>query len=460
MSLQQLLAAQTQYPCLSDISFNSLTTFLRMACLARPLIEFQVEDRRRPPDFLHCGLLELLAATVYEQNLDLVQTCWAAFKEIIWNHPEVQPTEEEIKEYNDAALCRGTSFAHLLPPVRVCQDSYCPNYRDSEDIMTLKEPLSHKATMHTLRNGAPPVYSTSLYCRGCHRRYYPNYHVAQHFYIESPLLELFANGMVFGWLSSSNWARIYNIALARTESHVLNNKIVFASQVQSSTRPNPDGWNLDMRAEDVLNGFFLYSLLLEKAERRSILKGRLGPALAERNKAMEGIGQEAYPHACDLLKIQTAHCDGDTIGHRCCKAHDCKTPLASNLQHFCPGHQDRKLKCAVIDCDADSAKNHRTCADPAHRALETAYFTRVPADSMPDITGDNDDDDEVIIEHGRDGPVQVGCDGKPEGGNRRLRAYFGSRRTHNEQLIMRSCGDFAKATFPSPESENAIDPTM
>ncbi|KAK6971993.1 hypothetical protein R3P38DRAFT_2751037 [Favolaschia claudopus] len=498
-----------------------------MACLARPLIEFQVEDRRRPPDFLHCGLLELLAATVYEQNLDLVQTCRAAFKEIIWNHPKVQPTEEEIKKYNDAALCCGTSFAHLLPPARVCQDSYCPSYRDSEDIMTLKEPLSHKATMHTLRNGALPVYSTSLYCRGCHRRYYPNYHVrkstslrtyyggvprsiqvAQHFYIESPLLELLANGMVFGWLSSSNWARIYNIALARTESHVLNNKIVFASQLQSSTRPNPDGWNLDMRAEDVLNGFVLYSLLLEKAERRSILvlahdestqKGRLGPALAERNKAMEGIGQEAYPHACDLcffvfedsdrnlMKIQTAHCDGDTIGHRCCKAHNCKTPLASNLQHFCPGHQDRKLKCAVIDCDADSAKNHRTCADPAHRALETAYFTRgkslyklrsrhkktgvaVPADSMPDITGDNDDDDEVIIEHGRDGPVQVGCDGKPEGGNRRLRAYFGSRRTHNEQLIMRSCGvilsratlfgseavsavnDFAKATFPSPES--------
>ncbi|KAK7030563.1 hypothetical protein R3P38DRAFT_2928301 [Favolaschia claudopus] len=50
MSLQQLLAAQNQYPCLSGISFNSLTTFLRMACLARPLTEFQVEDWRRPPD--------------------------------------------------------------------------------------------------------------------------------------------------------------------------------------------------------------------------------------------------------------------------------------------------------------------------------------------------------------------------------------------------------------------------
>lgn len=55
--------------------------------------------------------------------------------------------------------------------------------------------------------------------------------------------------------------------------------------------------------------FLLYSLLLEKAERRGGLvlphdeashKDRLIPALAEQNKAMEGIGQEAYPHACDL----------------------------------------------------------------------------------------------------------------------------------------------------------------
>ncbi|KAK7012469.1 hypothetical protein R3P38DRAFT_2790720 [Favolaschia claudopus] len=197
--------------------------------------------------------------------------------------------------------------------------------------MTLKEPLSHKATMHTLRNGALPVYS-------CHRRYYPNYHVrkstslrtyyggvprsiqvAQHFYIESPLLELFANGMVFGWLSSSNWGLDiqYCASSDRVSRPQQQDCVCFAATV---IRPNPDGWNLDMRAEDVLNGFFLYSLLLEKAERRSILvlahdestqKGRLGPALAERNKAMEGIGQEAYPHACDLCFFVFEDGDGN-----------------------------------------------------------------------------------------------------------------------------------------------------
>ncbi|KAJ7229372.1 hypothetical protein C8J57DRAFT_1019516, partial [Mycena rebaudengoi] len=125
MNLQQLISAQQQYPSLSGVDFHGLNSFLRMACLARPLIEFQQKDLRCPPDFLHHGLLELLAVSISETNLSLVQTCWVTFKEIIWTHPEVVPTENEVIKYNNAALCRGTSFGHLLPPVRVCQDPSC-----------------------------------------------------------------------------------------------------------------------------------------------------------------------------------------------------------------------------------------------------------------------------------------------------------------------------------------------
>ncbi|KAJ7872992.1 hypothetical protein B0H13DRAFT_2349221 [Mycena leptocephala] len=74
---------------------------------------------------------------------------------------------------------------------------------------------------------------------------------------------------------------------------------------------------------------------------------------------------------------------------------------------------------------------------------------------------------------GPKGPVELAPDerdDKSEAGNRRLRAIFGGRWTHNEQLIMRTCGiilshgtlfgseavsavnTFAKATFPTPES--------
>ncbi|KAF8175031.1 hypothetical protein K438DRAFT_1608874 [Mycena galopus ATCC 62051] len=362
-------------------------------------------------------------------------------------------------------------FVTFYPPVRVCTKPDCANHRDTSDIMTLTDPLTHKATLYTVKNGALPVYSSSFYCRKCNRRYYHNYythkesslrtyyggvpnviHVAQHFFIESALLELFANGMVFGWLSASNWARIYNCALADPNSHMTNNKLAFASVYLQHKRTVPEGWNLELRNTDVANGFFLYSLLLEKSERSGILmlphdeasqNDRLQPALAERNKAMEGIGQEHWAHACDLrfvvfeddsgniLKIQTAHCDGDTIGHRCCKAHDCKTPLASHRRHFCPDHQHLTLKCAVVDCKADVAVGHRTCANPEHRALETAYFSHgkalfqlrsrlrkagvaVQEDSVPPNLSDEDNGDEIIIEASSKGPVIVDWDGKPE----------------------------------------------
>jgi len=76
----------------------------------------------------------------------------------------------------------------------------------------------------------------------------------------------------------------------------------------------PIHWDIsfELRDEFVLNGFFLYSLLLEKAEQRTPLhlshhetsqRDRLKGALEVRNKAMEGIGQEAYTHACDLCFV-------------------------------------------------------------------------------------------------------------------------------------------------------------
>lgn len=118
--------------------------------------------------------------------------------------------------------------------MRVCQIFGCEHYRESDDIATLAEPVTHKATLFTLHNGALPVFTTSTYCRGknyflqsfsgrrhitgCNRRYYHNYfvhkqgntrtyyagvpqylQVAQHFFIESSVLELFTTGKVFGW---------------------------------------------------------------------------------------------------------------------------------------------------------------------------------------------------------------------------------------------------------------------
>ena len=57
-------------------------------------------------------------------------------------------------------------------------------------------------------------------------------------------------------------------------------------------------------------------------------------------------------------------------------------------------------------------------------------------------------DDEALAE----------CDGKAEAGNRKLRTFFGRRRTHNEQLIMRPCGVIiARATFFGSEAISAVN---
>lgn len=49
------------------------------------------------------------------------------------------------------------------------------------------------------------------------------------------------------------------------------------------------------------------------------------------------------------------------------------------------------------------------------------------------------------------------CEGKSELGNRRLRARFGRRRTHNEQLCVGSCGVIiGRATFYGSEAPNGV----
>ena len=112
-------------------------------------------------------------------------------------------------------------------------------------------------------------------------------------------------------LSSLNCARIYNESLANPNAYILNNPLAFVSVHPSEDHCTaPDWhWSLFLKKEDVLDSFFLYSLLLDAVERVTCLKlggdgknqrTRLDPVLRTRNKHTEGIGQEAYTHACDL----------------------------------------------------------------------------------------------------------------------------------------------------------------
>ncbi|EIN06762.1 hypothetical protein PUNSTDRAFT_115259 [Punctularia strigosozonata HHB-11173 SS5] len=402
-------------------------------------------------------------------------------------------------------------------------------------LRNLTEPLTHPVTVFTRENGALPGFTTSLYCRGCRTRYYPNYYVhhnathrtyyvephvitvleiGDHYYIERSLCTLFANMMVMSWCSATNCARIYNHALTRPSL----DQYMPASTLRDTRRR-------EMNVEDVWTGFCLDGLLLD-FEMRHLQLGRpdtlelpqqapsqmerMATALRERNHRMEGPGSPFWNHACDLCckvtlgdsrkpqYVRAAVTDGITIGHPCCAYHDCKTPLHSVKDLWCPEHAHLKLKCVVVGCENNTSTGYQTCSEASHRALEAhrreaakAVFqlkerlrrarTSQTHDSLSMDTaslpgsldgvlegaGLDEDEDVVVddrgIHSGKDliddlpPNEDVVCDGKPAEGNVRPKARFGRRRTHNEELVVACCGTIlSRATFFGSEAPNGV----
>lgn len=164
-------------------------------------------------------------------------------------------------------------------------------------------------------------------------------------------------------------------------------------------------------------------------------------------------------------------CDGDTIGCPTCNVHNCTIPLENQQKRFCPTHAHLSLVCAVTGCDNHIADGKRTCEDPDHQALESAYFDKGKAlfqlkerlrKARASNIGDSILEANDLVDNAGDDAVEIemdfhGCDGKADDGNHKLRAQFGRRRTHNEQLIMRPCGVIlSRATFYGAEAISSV----
>ncbi|KDQ49879.1 hypothetical protein JAAARDRAFT_142789 [Jaapia argillacea MUCL 33604] len=353
----------------------------------------------------------------------------------------------------------------------------------------LVERRCHPVTLFTCDVGAVPVWSNSLYCRGCRTRYHHNYYVhdsatqrtyypgipsilqgSKRFYFEALLCERFRNMMVCSWTSATNCARIYNLETPN-----------------ASSRPQIR-WpiSLKMDCENVWDAFFMYSLLKDHHEQGAGLTlehkvsshaARLFPALETRNKAMVGPGQPRWSHACDLCcemrttpdgetwALRAVVTDGVTLGHPCCRVHDCKTPLESQRDTYCPHHDALKKKCAVDTCVNEIEAGFQTCPLPDHRTLEDNHREQNRAMFQLKRRLENlkisQTEDSLRTEDGGtvagDELDDVQCEGKPEEGNRKYRAQFGRRRTHNEELCVATCGVIlGRATFFGSEGPNGV----
>lgn len=162
--------------------------------------------------------------------------------------------------------------------------------------------------------------------------------------------------------------------------------------------------------------------------------------------------------------MQAAVCDGNQMGHPCCAIHDCKNPLRSQQDLFCPAHRHCEDYCAVQTCEQLRKEGFRTCDDVEHRALEASYFAKgtamfqlrarlkkagitVPmADSLPSEPSEG---------HPTENEV---CEGKSSDGMKRIKAVFGSHRSHTQFLVMRPCGIIlSRATLFGSEAVSAVN---
>lgn len=173
-------------------------------------------------------------------------------------------------------------------------------------------------------------------------------------------------------------------------------------------------------------------------------------------------------------RVRVIVIDGITIGHPCCSVRNCKISLEKQHHRFCPAHDKMKAVCAIKDCSSPIFEGHLVCSNVVHLEVEKQHCLRGQARIRsqqqrhgvstvadrgvpPGLDGkevfDVDENDRVVNEES--GPV-VHFD-KPANGNKHLRAQFGRRRTHNEQLIVAPCGVIiARSTFFGSEAVSSV----
>jgi CxC6 like cysteine cluster associated with KDZ transposases len=84
---------------------------------------------------------------------------------------------------------------------------------------------------------------------------------------------------------------------------------------------------------------------------------------------------DSFPLPVDRI-VWVIVIDGVTLGCPCCGQHNCKIPLHSNRDHFCPEHASLSQQCAIVGCTETVVNGKRTCTDPVHQEVERVKITR------------------------------------------------------------------------------------
>jgi hypothetical protein len=154
--------------------------------------------------------------------------------------------------------------------------------------------------------------------------------------------------------------------------------------------------------------------------------------------------------------------DGVTVGHPCCRVHNCKNTLKHHHHRFCPEHNAMQHNCRVGGCTCIVEARFKTCVFPAHWALETQarpslsqLRSRLYSLEVPEVVcaGTGRPPAPGIDAH--ELPPTAGPSTAPTlkpGLSTKIKPQFGHLWTHNEQLFVRCCGIItSRATFYGSE---------
>lgn len=271
----------------------------------------------------------------------------------------------------------------------------------------------------------------------------------------------------------SNCARLYNVALSKGAS------------------PPPDfPFGFEVTGDHVWSGIVQLSLIEDlglRAETLAVCHGGdhkdcFTKAIRARNLRVQMYGQEELRHYCSkctilydddgngipTTKLSVVVTDGVTVGHPCCGVHNCHDPLLNNHDRFCLKHLPLVNTCAIIGCNRMVVPSMKTCDTPTHQAVEKAYtergqarfqlqerlqwtFVATPPDSIPE---EEYSEEEFQVDTQGEIVSEATTSQQPMA---RLRAQFGRKRTHNEQLIVSPCGMIlARETFFGAEGVASV----
>ncbi|KAL4263779.1 hypothetical protein AB1N83_006099 [Pleurotus pulmonarius] len=489
MSLLAQLRVLEGVEPLRDISFKSLFTFIRVASLLKSdILLAQPADwpsLDKAPDVLPPSIVLFLSRVVGVPD-GCIPVLWDTFKDNVWNGDVVPGTGDMFDKHGHNL---GLTERTIYPPFYHCQNADCT--RGSR--LALNKAEQRQAVLYTLSSGPVPVYSVHLYCERCRINYHHNFwvkdgkrhyynftstlpgiiQVGEHQFVEWVVVETWKTLMLVAWASAANCARYYNLALTHGQQP-------------------PPGWvvGYNLAYEHVWDGFLIHSLLSDAQRHHTTLvvphtgsqNLRFMDAIRSRNIYIRLHGQPELRHYCErctrfytkpeepekIYKTSVVVIDGVTLGFPCCASPGCLTDLANNHSRFCANHQSLDGDCAIIGCSQPVQPRSSVCHLAHHIAVEQTHRDRCQSrfqlqerlqrarvahlnDALPHDIPTSD----LIDTTEQDEEFEVAPLGEPA--KVKIRAQFGRKRTHNEQIFVAPCGIIiARETFYNAEGIKSV----